>query len=316
MEDILEKASVTESMFTAWLVANSKYEEARELTYRQFVSKFVYEKKEELGNRGPYTYEDIRRVGDIQYDTFRDACFVMGFLEDDQEYIGAIREASEWGSGHILRKLFVVMLLSDAVNRPDHVWNETWTLLADGLLHEQRQLILYYLCAYEFPYVKVFGILIFIYQSNQANRRTLHDFKPIPYPDGYVLQQLGNRLIYDERSYDVSAMRTEFTRLSNALTDEQGKIFEKIMTAVHTQKGGVFFLHGYGGTGKTYMWRTLASALRSKHDICLTVATSGIASLLLPGGRTAHSKFKIPVPTMDNSTCKIDYDDEVADLLR
>src|SRR3954462_2983611 len=64
------------------------------------------------------------------------------------------------------------------------------------------------------------------------------------------------------------------------------------------------------------MWRTLAAALRSKHDICLTVATSGIASLLLPGGRTAHSKFRIPVPTMDNSTCKVEFNDDVADMLR
>jgi len=88
------------------------------------------------------------------------------------------------------------------------------------------------------------------------------------------------------------------------------------MLAVANQKGGVFFLHGYGGTGKTYMWRTLASALRSKHEIVLTVATSGIASLLLPGGRTAHSKFKILVPTLDNSTCTIDHDSDFANLLR
>ncbi|XP_058751157.1 uncharacterized protein LOC131624213 [Vicia villosa] len=353
MEDILEKASVTESMFTAWLVANSKYEEARELTYGQFVSKFVYEKKSRtwkprkkgfsIGRliwvppttgelfylrlmltvvKGPSTYEDIRKVGDIQYDTFRDACFAMGFLEDDREYIGAIREASEWGSGHFLCKLFVVMLLSGAVNRPGHVWNETWTLLADGLLHEQRQIVNNAGCGHVCNNLVLTEeqlmnlTLTQIEKLLQANRRTLHDFKPIPYPDGYVLQQLGNRLIYDERSYDVSAMRTEFNNLSSALTDEQAKIFEKIMTAVHAQKGGVFFLHGYSGTGKTYMWRTLASALRSKHDICLTVATSGIASLLLPGGRTAHSKFKIPVPTMDNSACKIEYDDEVAELLR
>jgi ATP-dependent DNA helicase PIF1 len=49
------------------------------------------------------------------------------------------------------------------------------------------------------------------------------------------------------------------------------------MGAVNDQNGGVFFLHGYGGTGKTFMWRTLASALRSKHEIVLTVASSGIA---------------------------------------
>ncbi|XP_058755928.1 uncharacterized protein LOC131629143 [Vicia villosa] len=33
MENILENASVTEYMFTAWLVANAKYEEAQALTY-------------------------------------------------------------------------------------------------------------------------------------------------------------------------------------------------------------------------------------------------------------------------------------------
>ncbi|XP_058754699.1 uncharacterized protein LOC131627853 [Vicia villosa] len=64
------------------------------------------------------------------------------------------------------------------------------------------------------------------------------------------------------------------------------------------------------------MWRTLANAIRSKHDICLIVATSGIASLLLPSGRTAHSRFKIPVPTLDNSTCNITYLEDSADLLR
>jgi ATP-dependent DNA helicase PIF1 len=88
------------------------------------------------------------------------------------------------------------------------------------------------------------------------------------------------------------------------------------MTAVHKQKGGVFFLHGYGGTGKTFMWRTLASSLRSRSQIVLTVASSGIASLLLPGGRTAHSKFKIPVPTLDNFTCDIQYNDDLAVLLQ
>jgi ATP-dependent DNA helicase PIF1 len=64
------------------------------------------------------------------------------------------------------------------------------------------------------------------------------------------------------------------------------------------------------------MWKTLASSLRAHKKNCLTVASSGIASLLLPGGRTAHSKFKIPVPTLENSTCNIDHSDELAGLLK
>lgn len=32
------------------------------------------------------------------------------------------------------------MILSGVVNRPDHIWNESWMILSDGLLHEQRLL--------------------------------------------------------------------------------------------------------------------------------------------------------------------------------
>ena len=51
-------------------------------------------------------------------------------------------------------------------------------------------------------------------------------------------------------------------------------------------------------------------------DIILTVALSGIASLLLPNGRTAHSNFVIHVPTLDNSTCNIHQGTKQVELLK
>jgi hypothetical protein len=46
------------------------------------------------------------------------------------------------------------------------------------------------------------------------------------------------------------------------------------------------------------------------------VASSGIAALLLDGGRTAHSHFKIPVQGLNStSTCYISRDFELAALL-
>ncbi|KAL1367836.1 hypothetical protein AAHE18_02G078300 [Arachis hypogaea] len=77
------------------------------------------------------------------------------------------------------------------------------------------------------------------------------------------------------------------------------------MAGINSREGGVFFLYGYGGTRKAFVWRTLAYALRSKGDIVLIVASSGIASLLLPGGRTAHSRFAIPLNLDEFSTCNI-----------
>ncbi|KAG4982681.1 hypothetical protein JHK84_027791 [Glycine max] len=62
----------------------------------------------------------------------------------------------------------------------------------------------------------------------------------------------------------------------------------------------MFFLYGFEGIHKTFMWQTLASALRSKRQIVLTLASSEIASLLLP----------------HNSICNIHQGSEHVELLK
>ncbi|GJZ75855.1 anticodon-binding aminoacyl-tRNA synthetase, class 1a [Tanacetum coccineum] len=57
----------------------------------------------------------------------------------------------------------------------------------------------------------------------------------------------------------------------------------------------------YEVLGKTFLYKTLTAALRSKSEIVLTVASSGIAALLLDGGRTAHSRFAIPINVVEDS---------------
>ena len=103
---------------------------------------------------------------------------------------------------------------------------------------------------------------------------------------------------------------------NHSITGEQKNIFEKIKQVVVNKQGGVFFLYGYGGTGKTFMWKTLSAVVHSKGKIVLTIASSGIASLLLLGGRTTHSKFKIPVPTLEHSICNISQGSEASELLK
>ncbi|XP_070003274.1 uncharacterized protein [Nicotiana sylvestris] len=117
-----------------------------------------------------------------------------------------------------------------------------------------------------------------------------------------------NRLIRDELHYNKRTLAEEHQQLVKNLTDEQKSVYEKIMRDVNEDKGGFFFLYGFGGTCKTFIWRTLSSAIRSRGDIVLIVASSGIASLLLPGGRTAHSRFVIPLNVTEDSTCNIKQD--------
>ncbi|XP_015950054.1 uncharacterized protein LOC107474923 [Arachis duranensis] len=99
------------------------------------------------------------------------------------------------------------------------------------------------------------------------------------------------------------------------MTTEQKSAYDKIMEAVYGYSGGVFFLYEYSGTQKTFVWKTLASTLKSKGQIVLAIASSGIASLLIPGDKTAYSRFAIPLNVDELSTCNIKQGSDLAQLL-
>ena len=138
----------------------------------------------------------------------------------------------------------------------------------------------------------------------------------MPLPDVDSVSSSNNRLISEELDYDIPNLKNEFERLYIALTSEQRNIFDDIMTAINNNEGGVFFVYGYGGTGKTYLWKTLSAAVRCNAQIVLNVASSGIVSLLLTGGRTAHSRFIIHLVLTELFVCSITPNSELASLLQ
>ena len=77
-----------------------------------------------------------------------------------------------------------------------------------------------------------------------------------------------------------------------------------------------FFVDGPGGSGKTYLYETLLSYVRSKGQVAVAVASSGLAATLLSGGRTAHSTFHIPLQLHEQSVCKVSQQSDKASLLR
>ncbi|KAI3705579.1 hypothetical protein L1987_75818 [Smallanthus sonchifolius] len=174
IENVLTKESVASSMFLSWMKCNATNDKARKLTYVEFPTQFVWKKKERsweprrrgfsigrihsvspsLGEayflrillnkvRGPISFEEILTVNGHKCSTFRDACYKLGLLDDDTEYIEAIEEASHSGSGYFLRSLFATMLLSGSLSRPDFVWQNTWKFLSDGILYKQQLLLKY-----------------------------------------------------------------------------------------------------------------------------------------------------------------------------
>ncbi|EOA37638.1 hypothetical protein CARUB_v10012114mg [Capsella rubella] len=138
----------------------------------------------------------------------------------------------------------------------------------------------------------------------------------MPTPDDNVLNPNENRLIMVEKNYKPHEQKTEYNRLFAMLTKEQRRVYQEIIYSVNQNKGGMFFVHGFGGTGKTFLWSILGADIRSKSNIVLNVASSGIAALLLEGGRTAHSRFCIPININEYSMCSIDAKSDLAELIR
>ncbi|KEH20326.1 PIF1-like helicase [Medicago truncatula] len=275
---------------------NKEYVGGRDLTYAEFPTRFTYEKKDKqwqprkLGyqigrilltvKKGCMRYSCIKMINGHTYDTFQEARYTLGLLDDDREFIDDITENGELGSGHQLRWLFVHLLTTRTMTSPDIEWDAAWQLLSDDILFERRKR------------------LNLLDMRNGGKRTSLTDFKSMPRPNAADMLTFTNKLIIDELNYN----KVELEKTH-------------IMESVGSDDSGFFFLYGYGGTGKTFIWKRLSAAVRSKGLIVLNAASNGIAALLLPGGRTAHSTPIVPIEINEASSLTMENDSPRADLV-
>ncbi|KAF7839029.1 putative PIF1 DNA helicase/replication protein A1-like protein [Senna tora] len=307
--------------------ANKCYPAARELTYAQMPTMFVikvdsrkwcirkvgyaigrlYYVPPGLGElhymrvlltfvKGLTCFEEIRTINGVLYPSYKAACYAMGLLDDDKEYVDGITEASHWSSGVYLRNLFSTLLIHNTISRPEYVWDKTWMHLSDDILIKERHrtcnpdLQLHDDRIKDLALAEIENIL-------RSNGRSLLEYPPMPLPSDESICNTENVLMSEELNYDRVLLKSQHSTLSASLTSKQTNIYNDIIDAVDRSEGGVFFVNGFGGSGKTFIWNTLTSAIRGRGQIVLAVASSGIASQLILGGRTAHSSFVLKLWT-------------------
>ncbi|WVZ85136.1 hypothetical protein U9M48_032088 [Paspalum notatum var. saurae] len=142
------------------------------------------------------------------------------------------------------------------------------------------------------------------------------DINTYPLPkiiDGYDDARGAVREEYEERIMEPT---TQDIALKDSLNEEQKAAYDKILATVDTDQGGVFFVDGPGGTRNTYLYKALLATVRSQDKIAVATATSGVAASIMPGGRTAHSRFKIPLVIDDGVVCSFTKQSGTAKLLQ
>ena len=134
--------------------------------------------------------------------------------------------------------------------------------------------------------------------------------------------------VMKDEIYNMEEQWQEWEKIEPKLNKRQREAVESVQLSVTQGKGEMFLLQGAAGTGKTFTYQAMLSWCRShrgvpaqsdthRPNIALAVASSGIAAMLLPGGRTSHNRFKFPLdlyPDDHHSVCKLTK--EIEDLIR
>src|SRR5205823_1936733 len=124
-----------------------------------------------------------------------------------------------------------------------------------------------------------------------------------------------DHLIQEEKSYNNILLEKIILNDVPLLNADQRTIYNTVIQSDENNASECFFIDGPGGTGKTFLYNTILAKVRSHGEIALPVASSGIAALLIDGGRTAHSRLKIPIKLNETSTCNISRGSKEAHLI-
>lgn len=268
---------------------------------------------------GATSWEHLRTTGygtpgQRIWPTFKDACQARGLLDNDEEWEATIREAATFSTAQSLRETFALMIAFNGVHHPNALWETFLDDMVADFLHEARQ------------HNPDRGV-----DANMASRalrdvdrilrqlgRSLNDFAmpaPGPLEDG----PQSSEIVREREKYDPAAQALKRDTNVPMMNDQQRDIYTAVMAAVNGDRalGTLFFVDGLGGAGKTFLYGCLLNTIRADSRIALSVASSGIAALLLEGGRTAHSRFRLPIKGLcETSTCDIKATGELADLIK
>ena len=283
---------------------------------------------------GSTSFEDQRTVNGHVCSTFKQACLERHLIQDDQEWTRCFHEAQLFSSGASLRNLFIVALTFGGLTDPVGLWIDFCVYICDDLQYQLELLFpdnhlytaendeLFHQGSAIFDY----GLYLMDVKLKDQNK-SLEDYQMPRHEYNWIeafrtttsLELSTNELINEQLDYNIHNEHQLYTSKYTQFNNDQKAAFDRIVERIESDTPNniplCFFLHGPAGTGKTFVYNTIANYFRSQNQIAICVASSGIAAILLTGGRTSHSRFKIPLSIHDQSVCYIPRGTHLARLL-
>ena len=264
-------------------------------------------------------WDDLYKYKDKRYKSFKDVCIARGLLEHDDEWKRCMTDAACWQTGDQLLALFVTILIHCNPADPRKLWNEFKQQIGESIEHRLK--------AKTMPNTNIIisSELVDNLTLKEINKRlkmhkkTLQDFNLPSFKKNQYLDvedEFALELMM-EKNYD-QHHQNQIVETNVALMNTQQKTFYNLVKdAINgNNKQKLFFLDALGGTGKTFIAKTLLAYVRGQAEIAVAIAFSGIAALILPGGRTVHSRFNLPIEFNNTSIGDISHNSITAKILR
>ncbi|XP_060212641.1 uncharacterized protein LOC132640178 [Lycium barbarum] len=343
LNSILKNPTNRRTMLTEFFSMNEKNKHAIELNllYKEFPEHFVWSMTDKMWSRrrqgyaigriischptegeryylrlllmnirGPKSYEDLKTVNGKSYNTFRESAEKRGLLASDNNLIECMLEASNYQIPYSLRRLFATLLVYCSPANPKELWerfessmSEDFTAMPNIQTKNIRYLVLSH----------INDILHSI--GRNINEFKLTSENITSFTSSSIMQEA--RDTHLERNIIVTEEDLLlYKKLNKEQEQEQEQAYITILNKIFSNEPGAFFIDGPGGTGKTFLYRALLATVRSKGFIALATTTSGVAASVLPGGRTSHSRFKLPIDVGENYCCNISKQSSLAFLIQ
>ncbi|XP_042954753.1 uncharacterized protein LOC122291181 [Carya illinoinensis] len=293
--NVLNSDRSAKSMLTEFFALNRVDENARTLLYKEFPEFYVWSQQYKQ-------WTHLRTVDGVVAPTFRETATMHGLLQRDNSLEDCLHEASLYQMPSSLRRLFATILVYCNPTNPRELWEHfeqdmsvDFRSTEDSMLNVRMQ------------------VLRSISFTLESMGKDINSFHLLDDNICFDEDQVESREIDDELAVEIPE---EDIVASEALNSKQRHVYNSVLGKVFSNEAATFFVDGPGGTGKTFLYKALLAAVRSRKLVALATASSGVAASILPGGRTAHSRFKIPLDTDEHSMCCVSKQSAIAKLLR
>jgi hypothetical protein len=257
------------------------------------------------------------------YKTIKEVCFAREIIQNTHNVDKILEEASYISNSEMLFNLYLLLLreccFQDAYNLfmkyslyiihdKLYLYKRRNHILNDQSLHitnVKKRIINYY----------IYKLCCNLEENNFSYYE--HGFEKPDLEECFDTNQLYEIHKLNEIVFNPENSEVEYKENYDKMNNDQKYIFDYIMESVSNEdeENNVFFIDAPGGTGKSFICKTIIKKLNASKEIGIVCASSGIAANNFENGRTAHSLFKIPINIFEDSTCNLTMKMEIFKLI-